>query len=60
MSDEPLHEIEVRPILPGERAGFDAGLDEHHWLGRRLVGRTMRYVLPRVLRQMSEDRLVCC
>ena len=44
MSDELLREIEVRPILPGERAGFDAGLDEHHWLGRRLVGRTMRYV----------------
>ena len=44
MSDELLREIEVRPILAGERAGFDAGLDEHHWLGRRLVGRTMRYV----------------
>jgi hypothetical protein len=23
---------------------FDASLDEHHWLGYRLAGRTMRYV----------------
>ncbi len=25
-------------------ARFDESLDEHHWLGHRLVGETMRYV----------------
>ena len=44
MPDELLSRVQVRPILSGERAAFDAGLDEHHWLGHRLVGRTMRYV----------------
>lgn len=34
----------VRPIHALERARFDAALDEHHWLGRHLVGETMRYV----------------
>ena len=36
--------MSVRPIRADERARFDATLDEHHWLGRRLVGETMRYV----------------
>ena len=44
MPDELLRRVRVRPIVSDERARFDAGLDEHHWLGHRLVGRTMRYV----------------
>src|SRR5680860_345739 len=44
MPDELLSRVRVRPIVSDERARFDAGLDEHHWLGHRLVGRTMRYV----------------
>ena len=39
-----VYGINVRPILPSERGKFDANLDEHHWLGHRLVGETMRYV----------------
>ena len=39
-----VRQISVRPIFPSEQAKFDAGLDEHHWLGHRLVGETMRYV----------------
>jgi Domain of unknown function (DUF4338)/DDE_Tnp_1-associated/Transposase DDE domain len=34
----------VRPVAGEERAGFDRALDEHHWLGHRLFGETMRYV----------------
>jgi len=30
--------------LPGDARRFDAGLDEHHWLGHRMVGETMRYL----------------
>lgn len=44
MPDELLRGVEVRPILPDERDLFDASLNEHHWLGYRLAGRTMRYV----------------
>ena len=44
MSDLGLAGVSVRPIRAVERARFDAVLDEHHWLGRRLVGETMRYV----------------
>jgi len=44
MADRFLQGLTVRPILPHERARFDAELDEHHWLGHRLVGETMRYV----------------
>jgi GNAT superfamily N-acetyltransferase len=44
MSDLDLGVVAVRPIRPDERARFDVMLDEHHWLGRRLVGETMRYV----------------
>ncbi|MGH9919794.1 MAG: Druantia anti-phage system protein DruA, partial [Nitrososphaerales archaeon] len=36
--------LAVRPIRPEERQRFDEELDEHHWLGNRLVGETMRYV----------------
>ncbi len=31
-------------MVPGEAGRFDAELDEHHWLGHRMVGETMRYV----------------
>jgi hypothetical protein len=41
---EPLPEFEVRLVRRDERARFDAMLDEHHWLGHRLVGETMRHV----------------
>ena len=34
----------VRPVSADERGRFDDLLDRHHWLGRRLVGETMRYV----------------
>ncbi len=34
----------VAPMLPGDARRFDAELDEHHWLGHRMVGETMRYV----------------
>ncbi|EQD70177.1 hypothetical protein B1B_05143, partial [mine drainage metagenome] len=31
-------------LTQDERVRFDEALDEHHWLGHRLVGETMRYV----------------
>ncbi len=31
-------------MSPGTAGRFDAELDEHHWLGHRMVGETMRYV----------------
>jgi hypothetical protein len=34
----------VRPVDPGEIDRFDALLDEHHWLGRGLVGETLRHI----------------
>jgi predicted transposase YbfD/YdcC len=34
----------VAPIGVGDQVRFDAELDEHHWLGHRMVGETMRYV----------------
>ena len=34
----------VRPVVASEIARFDALLDEHHWLGRGLVGETLRHV----------------
>jgi predicted transposase YbfD/YdcC len=37
-------ELIVAPIGVGDQARFDAELDEHHWLGHRMVGETMRYV----------------
>ena len=44
MPDVDLDAVSVRPIRPDERVRFDVALDEHHWLGHRLVGETMRYV----------------
>jgi hypothetical protein len=35
--------LSVAPIRAGDQARFDAQLDEHHWLGHRMVGETMRY-----------------
>ncbi len=34
----------VRPISRDEVDRFNAELDEHHWLGHRIVGETLRYV----------------
>lgn len=34
----------VRPVVASEIDRFDALLDEHHWLGRGLVGETLRHV----------------
>jgi hypothetical protein len=34
----------VRPVRRGEVDRFNTELDEHHWLGHRIVGETMRYV----------------
>jgi hypothetical protein len=34
----------VRPVVASEIGRFDALLDEHHWLGRGLVGETLRHV----------------
>jgi uncharacterized protein DUF4338 len=34
----------VRPVRRDEVDRFNAELDEHHWLGHRIVGETMRYV----------------
>jgi predicted transposase YbfD/YdcC len=36
--------LSVSPLGVGDQARFDAELDEHHWLGHRMVGETMRYV----------------
>jgi predicted transposase YbfD/YdcC len=35
--------LSVAPISVGDGDRFDAELDEHHWLGHRMVGETMRY-----------------
>jgi hypothetical protein len=34
----------VRPVRCEQIDRFNACLDEHHWLGHRIVGQTMRYV----------------
>ena len=40
-----LSRVQVRPIVPGERAAWDALMREHHYLGlKALVGRSLRYV----------------
>lgn len=44
MRDAWLARLSVAPIRSGDGARFDAELDEHHWLGHRMVGETMRYV----------------
>ena len=36
--------LTVAPIRVGEGSRFNTELDEHHWLGHRMVGETMRYV----------------
>jgi hypothetical protein len=41
--DEWFSELSVAPIGAGDRNRFDAQLDEHHWLGHRMVGGSMRY-----------------
>jgi predicted transposase YbfD/YdcC len=41
--DEWVRDLSVAPITSGELARFDAQLDEHHWLGHRMVGETLRY-----------------
>jgi hypothetical protein len=35
----------VRPIMSGEWERFNAELSAHHWLGHRLSGRVLRYVV---------------
>ncbi|MHB8191560.1 MAG: Druantia anti-phage system protein DruA [Ferrimicrobium sp.] len=44
MRDEWFVGLSVNPIGVGDANRFDAELDEHHWLGHRMVGETMRYV----------------
>jgi hypothetical protein len=46
MPEGPIRaeELSLRPVERDEVARFNACLDEHHWLGHRLVGETMRYV----------------
>jgi hypothetical protein len=34
----------VRPVRRDEVDRFNAELEEHHWLGHRILGETMRYV----------------
>ncbi len=42
---EVLRGVEVRPIVAGERARWDALMRQHHYLGlRALVGKSLRYV----------------
>ena len=36
--------LRVAPAETADRSRFDAEMDEHHWLGHRMVGETMRYV----------------
>jgi predicted transposase YbfD/YdcC len=44
MRDAWFAGLSVAPIGSGDGARFDAELDEHHWLGHRMVGETLRYV----------------
>ena len=44
MRDEWFTGLSVAPIDVSDASRFDAELDEHHWLGHRMVGETMRYV----------------
>ncbi|MBK5224586.1 MAG: ISAs1 family transposase [Acidimicrobiia bacterium] len=44
MRDVWFSGLRVVPVAAGDRGRFDAELDEHHWLGHRMVGETMRYV----------------
>ena len=36
----------VRRVVAGDVARFDALLDEHHWLGRGLVGEIVWVLFP--------------
>jgi hypothetical protein len=38
-----LASLSVAPIRSVDAGRFDAELDEHHWLGHRMVGETLRY-----------------
>ena len=44
MRFERSQNLIVRPVVASEIARFDALLDEHHWLGRGLVGETLRHI----------------
>ncbi len=44
MRDTWFTGLDVAPIRAGDWVRFDTELDEHHWLGHRMVGETMRYV----------------
>ncbi|MGH9110031.1 MAG: ISAs1 family transposase [Acidimicrobiales bacterium] len=44
MRDAWFTALSVAPIGARDLARFNAELDEHHWLGHRMVGETMRYV----------------
>ena len=44
MRDTWFTGLDVAPIRAGDGLRFDSELDEHHWLGHRMVGETMRYV----------------
>ncbi|MGH9089697.1 MAG: hypothetical protein ACRDYZ_16575 [Acidimicrobiales bacterium] len=44
MRDPWFRGLSVTPIESCDRQRFDAELDEHHWLGHRMVGETLRYV----------------
>ncbi len=43
MRDEWFSGLSVAPIGAGDQARFHAQLDEHHWLGYRMIGETVRY-----------------
>ena len=44
MGDAWFDSLSIAPVEAADRAQFDAELDEHHWLGHRMVGEVMRYV----------------
>jgi predicted transposase YbfD/YdcC len=44
VSDGWFGGLRVSLLAAGDRARFDVLLDEHHWLGHRMVGETLRYV----------------
>ena len=49
MRDTWFTGLNVAPISAGDGVRFDTELDEHHWLGHRMVGETMRYVAKDLL-----------
>ncbi|MHB8290598.1 MAG: Druantia anti-phage system protein DruA [Acidimicrobiales bacterium] len=46
MRDAWFAGLSVAPIGAGDGSRFDAVLDEHHWLGHRMVCETMRFASP--------------